>query len=354
VALTVVAAAAALRPRVTAPTAAALDAVDVVDGTLRGKDAQGRVLWVHHFPVALIDRAYAPPVTDRDGVRLRLRTSGPAPQVWLIAPTTPKGLGVLHALSAEGRLLWTRAAGRAVHFGGERFDRFSANQLHPVTDARGRRRLFLSVAHSPWFPGALEELAPDGRTIAEYWSPGHVTTVSRLRFGGRDALAVGSYHNETRGAGLALLDLEMPSGRMPAVAAKFRCSDCGSRDPLAALVFPGSDALRAWSAGQGAAQVLEAHDSETGLSATVLHARYRSEIDGRDVDAVVRYELDAAGRNLLNVVAGDGYLRLHEKLRAAGEIDHPFGEADRRELLRVRRWDGSAWAELPFTPVPGR
>ncbi|MCL4822460.1 MAG: serine/threonine protein kinase [Vicinamibacteria bacterium] len=354
VALAILAAGAALRPRITPPTPGPrLTAVHVVDGALRGKDAEGRVLWVHRPPVPLLDRAYAAPETDGDGVRLWLRTSGAEQQVWLIAPEGPKGPGVLHAFSAEGRPLWIRAPGRPVHFGAERFDRFSANRLHALTDARGRRRVFLSVAHNPWFPGALEELGPDGRTVAEYWSPGHVTSVARVRFGGRDALAVGSYHNETRGAGLALLDLENPSGRMPAVAEKFRCSDCGSRDPLAALAFPGSDALRASSAGQGAAQVMEVHDSEAGLAVTVRQARHRSEVDGRDVDAVVRYELDAEARRVLGVVAGDGYLRLHERLRAAGEIDHPFGDDDLRELARVRRWDGTGWSELP-SALPAR
>jgi hypothetical protein len=356
VALTVVAAGAALRPRVVQPAAARLAAVDVVDGALRGKDADGRVLWVHRFAVPLVDSAYAAPQSDTDGVRLRLRTSSAAPQAWVIAPDAPKGPGVLHAVSAEGRLLWKRPAGRVVHFGGERFDRFSANRLHALTDARGRRRLFLSVAHHRSFPGALEELGPDGRTVAEYWSPGHVTSVNRVPFAGRDALAVGGYHNETRGAGLALLDLDAPSGRMPAVADKFRCSDCGTRDPLAALVFPGSDALRELSAGQGAAQVIEVHETESGLSVTVLQARYRSEVDGRDVEAVVRYELDAEAHRVLGVVAGDGFLRLHEKLHATGEIDHPFGDADRRALARVRRWSGTGWSELAsaFTVSPAK
>ncbi|MCM2257041.1 MAG: serine/threonine protein kinase [Vicinamibacteria bacterium] len=341
----------ALRRGAVDPRARQLAMADVVGGVLRARDASGEVLWVHRFATSLPDKQYALPSDGASGARLVVHEVDGQPEVWLLGPDSRQRPGLLLVFTAAGRLRVQRELGRPVTFGDERYERFVGNALYTVTDERGRRRLFLTAAHQPWFPSVLAELGPDGSAVSEFWAPGHMLRLNRIRFARRDALALGGFNNESRGAGLAILDLAAPTGRMPAEKHAYRCSDCGSRDPLAAIVLPSSDVLRSLQNGQGSARVMDSLETEAGLAVSVAHGGIESELSSETREISVRYELDPTLRRVVRITPDGLLFEAHARLHKAGQLDHAFGPGDLRELARVKRWDGTRYVELEADPA---
>ncbi|MCM2257042.1 MAG: serine/threonine protein kinase [Vicinamibacteria bacterium] len=320
---------------------------EVANGVLRARNAKGEVLWTHQFPSPLSDANY---VASSAGQGLALLNwPGRPPQVWLIAPEHASDPAELWVFDADGKLLRRRKPGRPATFGTTRFESYVANRLYLWKRRDGRLRVFLASNQQSWFPGVLEEVDADGRVLSEYWSAGQIILVRPVRFEDRDAIAVGAFHNESRGASLALLDPGSPTGRSPALRPEYRCTDCGSGDPLAFVVFPGSDGLRESTAGAGAAHVTDVLNDESGLAVSVAHGQFVSETLGQQFPSL-HYSLDAGARRVLSVVPGYGLIERHDVLFRSGRLDHSFGERDRRELLQVRRWDGRAFVDLPQAP----
>jgi hypothetical protein len=326
----------------TAP-GARLVAADVQSGVLRGIDDGGNVLWSHRFPVPLDDEAYRP----ERGTRIVVRGSGGSTEVWALAATGRDARPVLHAFTATGASRLAREPGRSVSFGGRRFERFRGESLLPVGDGQAGTRLFLAANHESWFPAVVEELGPDGTPLGEFWSPGHVVGLELLRFGGRDVLAVLAANNELRGAGLALVDLRRFGGSMPASAPAYRCDDCPGPEPLAALVFPGSDVLRAAHSDRASPVVASVHETEGGIAVNVRHVTYSGPVS---TEASIRYVLSPDARRVLALDATDGYVEAHRRQRAEGLLDHDFGPGDLRQLARVVSWDGTAYREIAREP----
>lgn len=323
---------------------------EVANGVLRARNARGEVLWTHQFPSPLSDASY---VASRAGQGLALLNwPGRPPQVWLIAPEHASDPAELWVFDADGKLLRRRKPGRPATFGTTRFESYVASRLYLWSQPDSRPRVFLASNQQSWFPGVLEEVDADGRVLSEYWSGGQIIFVRPVRFEDRDAIAVGAHHNESRGASLALLDPGSPTGRSPALRPEYRCTDCGAADPLAFVVFPGSDGLRESSAGAGAAHVTDVLNDEGGLAVSVAHGQFVSETLGPQLPAL-HYSLDAAARRVLSVVPGNTLIERHDVLFRSGRLDHSFGERDRRELLQVRRWDGRRFVDLEVAVPPG-
>jgi hypothetical protein len=328
----------------------ALFTARVEGGVLRGVNRAGDVLWTQAFDEPLVDATYGPS-SQYVGRMLLVRPGASGEnEVWIIAPDSAAKKSDLRVYDARGQLRLRREGGRPVDYGGTRYETFVAGRLHSFPDAAGRHRVLLQSNHRSWFPGVLEELDAEGRTVGEFWTAGHIVDAASVQFRGRPTIALFGYHNGTRSGALALLDPQRPYGRTPVEQDAYRCRDCGDADPMEMLIFPRSDALAAHNE-TGAAGATMVHEEEDGgLALVTTHGHFASPTSGL-ISADVHYSLDAALR-VRSLTPAASFRELHQRLFEAGRIGHRFGPDDERALRRVRRWDGRRFVELE--PAPAR
>lgn len=320
---------------------------DVKGGMLRGLDEDDRVLWRRDLGTPLDERAFTADALTRNPKLLVTDIDGDGSrEALLTASVEAGGLPMLLAFNSDGSERFRKQAGRTVKYGDEEYEGFNANSIYSLIDHQGKRRLFLLGTHRQWFPSVLEELDSQGRVLAEYFASGAHTTLRRLPVLERDILALGGYHNETRGGSMTLLDLGDITGRAPGADRRYVCSTCLQRNPLGIVVVPRSDVLAAVGGPEAAANV----EQITVVDRNVLdflsrHGGFKDP-RGYDVEVTVSYNFAPDLSRLLDVRPSESLKTLHNDLFKNGRIDHPYGAADIAALGRAVKWDGRRWAPI--------
>lgn len=322
---------------------------EVEGAILKARDLNGNLLWAQDLPVS---EGVALSGSDDVGSLGRLRVvdldGDGLNEVALSAPGAPESLLEVTVFNSDGTERYRRQPGRKVTFGGETYEGFTTNGIAFFIDERGRRRFFLLASHRPWFPSVLEELDPQGRVVSEYFASGVQTQLGRLRLNGREVLVLTGYHNETRGGSVTFLDLENPSGRAPAENPNYRCSDCPQRDPLALVVVPRSDTLRAQSGPDGSVGVDRILVLDGGVIDFATEHGAFSNLNGLPDRALAAYSFAPDLSTLLDVRPSVAMTELHDVFFRAGKLNHRFGERDIQDLRAARIWDGRRWARVPW------
>jgi hypothetical protein len=215
-----------------------------------------------------------------------------------------------------------------------------------LTHRPGREAsIWVVFVHGMEFPTLLVELDAKGRVVSEYWSNGYVNSVDEGTWGNTAAVLVGAANNETHGASLAVFERDHVSGSAPAVDPDYRCVDCPKGDgPVAYLLFPRRCVGRVQ---EGNATVTETWTDAGGR----LHVSVTewSPLPSRPAGNVFYW----LGPDLVpeRAEVSAEFRMIHQQMERAGLLDHSFGPADEAPLFPVRRWNGSAFVDLPPAPV---
>jgi len=253
----------------------------------------------------------------------------------------------LRVFNADGTQRFVHVPGRPVNYGAKTYRGFNSYGLYLCPNADRPPSLFLIAGNVPWFPSVLEEISPTGEIRSEYWSNGYITSVRPATLRGRSLLLVGAYNNESRGASLAILDRERPGGTAPAEKADYRCTNCADGYPQEFLVFPGSDALREVSSGEGSAMVADARvTGETELVVTVSQLNSRVPGETIPLEGSITYTVSVHDLVLRHFLPGWSFLSIHNAFRRSGRLDHAYGPRDEAELAGVLRWSHGRFVPL--------
>jgi hypothetical protein len=122
-----------------------------------------------------------------------------------------------------------------------------------------QKRIWAWGRHHIYYPSFLWRIKAGAggqlEVMSEYWSPGTITAVLAHRFGGRDTLLVGAYHNDddARGASLAVFFDGRIAGTGPASSPKKHCLSCDPGGPDLFFTFPRSPLLELPAGSEAAA-----------------------------------------------------------------------------------------------------
>ncbi len=316
--------------------------------TLQVFDDGGASLWSHRFPVRLHDSQYSTdafPLGDRvaiadldgDGNREVLfglmadDLRGPVQGFWLF--------------DYDGSPRFDFRPDAVVHFGSTAyFAPWIFHTLFVTRRADGSLSLWVVFTHGMEFPSLLMELDSTGKVKSEYWSNGFIEAVIETTWQERQAVIVGATNNETRGASVAIFDRDHVTGSAPAVNPDYRCTDCPAGAPAEFILFP-----RRWMAraGEGQPTIDEIWmDAGGRLHASVLELSLLRTTILPDVWYWLGPDLTPERAEL-----SEHFRAGHREMEQAGFLDHPFGPEDEADLFPVRRWNGSAFVDLPPAPV---
>jgi hypothetical protein len=204
--------------------------------------------------------------------------------------------------------------------------------------------------HRPYFPSVLEELRPDGTAVGAYFFSGHQSVLTRLTVLGREVLAVGGFHNETRGGSLTLLEMDRLSGRSPSANPRYRCDDCPQTEPRAVFSCPRTAALVATDGDEATANVDGVIQTEGGVIDINVKIGVHTDIAGQPEPAVVRYQIAPDLSRVVGMEISRSAETRHDALFRAQQLDHRFGPRDIEDLRRVLTWKNGAWTPLPWAP----
>jgi hypothetical protein len=327
----------------------------VSGGALKAFDAAGTLLWTHWFEFPLTASVYVdllpgydrPPIVvadvDGDGTREVLFVAEP----WL-----PEGRG-LFCFNADGSLRFHHLPGRVVKFGAKSYaPPWRGVSVYVMGPAGGPRDIWFVSTHLEEYPTLLERLDGSGNGRGEYWNDGQIALVRAAEVGGRWLVFVGAINNEFKGATLAVLDAQHPSGSAPAASAEYRCDGCPPGSPLAFLVFPRLDVTAAIGTHPRVGNVFV--DRLGQVLVDVVHDVGDGVPPELRSNALTHYRLDRHYR-VIAAELGERLPTVHALFERKGLLDHPFSrERDAQFLWPVRRWDGSKFVEITRPETPGR
>jgi hypothetical protein len=302
---------------------------------VRALDAKGEELWTYSVGRALkADRYVAPYVgvppfliedVDRDGHRevlfRAIGASGGQEQP-------------LYCLNSDGTFRFSWSYRSTVEYGGLKYaPPYSVVTMLPGTRG-GRPVIWASASHYPYYPTVLVALdVLSGQPIVEHWNPGHITALAHGRYMGRDVLFAGGVDNSRKDAIALVIDPEGPSSSTPVDRDYYRCSNCPSAAPLAALVLPTPDLTTL--AGKGALPSVSGFTpSDTNTLVTVRYPAlpYPGESNGASLGL---YTLDPELRPVHVELQAD-YEKRHRFAEREGLIPHAYSENEVSQLLPVR------------------
>jgi hypothetical protein len=293
--------------------------------TLTAFGAQGEVAWTCGFDAPLSEtqnRAAWEALThladlDGDGINevVFARTDHADPTVYVLD---------------DGKKRVRHRIGRSVRFGGVPFGPpWHARGVFMAPDGRS----FAVASHvTDEFAAVIQEMDVDGHVRGEYWSNGYVSWFSRTTTAGRPVTFVGAINHEPGGASLAIFDGPL-RGSAPAVADKYRCSDCPEGRPGVFLIFPRSRLQASEGIGTNMLAVGEMVPHEYSVRLEIGPPPPPGE-----PTASAYYTIDRKGR-VLKTYLGPDALPRHAALVSSGRTT-PATLFREEDLWPVRRWNG--------------
>jgi hypothetical protein len=335
-------------PRAASPTDVATRqaaAWRLANESLSVLDAEGRLVFEHRFGFPVGDRVTSeslPPGSRGPVVIADIEGDG-----WnevLVAPGAPeRAERRLYCFEADGRVRFVHQPKGSRRFGEDEYgEPWLASGVFVTRGPSGAKRLWATFTHNLLFPCVLRELDPrDGSVLQEYWSNGYVTFVTEVTWAGRPVVLVGGTNNDHRAASLAVFPPHGVTGSAPAERPAYACRDCARGGPEAFYLFPtlcparrmGGQAgiLEAWVEGGDRLRVNVGQPTRSGRASTF-------------------YTLGPSG-TLRNAEISREFQAHHAVLERDGDVDHPFGPSDDRDMLPVLVHDGSGFRELGEVPI---
>jgi hypothetical protein len=320
--------------------------------TLVVLDGKKQTLWVKRFEAPLNTEDYGAEARKAgvNKVLLEDLDGNGIPELLFMRQFAQRPLGGdLFCFDADEKLRFSLPTpSRSVRFGDVTYAPPWDGYRLIATGKPGSRVVWAVWVHqSGEFPCLVQRVSMAGQVLSEYWSAGYVETIVDAVIDGRPVVLVGAANNDHNGASLAVFPADGVRGSAPAKTHDKTCLDCGPGGPLAVLVFPRSGIPRVCGNVPG---VTDVRQDRTGrLRITVADTgSYNGVRYGGDVS----YFLD--GNLQPNAVEfSDAYITSHRLLRAAGLMDHPFGDEDRREAWPVLIWKGG-WTLVQIPPNPAK
>jgi hypothetical protein len=318
----------------------------VVDIAFRGNalvalDEKGNALWSRKFPREFGE--YSPKSLARRRQIVDLDGDG-QPEVLVAVPQPDPVIGdaaphELWCFSMDGQPRWHFAWDRKLRFGVDEFGPawgFTNLRVYP---AGNRQRILYSVAHIPWWGGALLYLDEEGKALDVFVNSGHINETNFVETQAGRFLLAGGTSNANNGAMLAVLDESKISGSSPEVrGSPFECLNCPAGKPLRYFVFPRSEVNRV--TGAGINQVIEIAVRDDRITARTFEQQWY------DTPGVF-FEF-SKNFILQQVRYSDGYWDAHRKLELEGKLRHSRADCpERHGPGPVRMWTPQrGWSEL--------
>jgi hypothetical protein len=293
-------------------------------------DGFGRELWRKPFPVTL--RAMD---MDKEDARYQ-RTiliedlDGDGTTEVLFAPryaASTVSRSELICYSESGEVRWTFIPGKVVSTAKEPFDSYyTINQFRTVRLGQSRG-LVVNSRHFHYYPNQTAILSPQGQVLREYWHPGHLNFLDVADFDadGVSELYLGGINNARKAATLVVLDAGSLEGAaleeatpayqfqgLPAPREKYR------------LVFPRT-CVNQRSLQYNQVDGLWVHPGS--ITVRLAESKYPN-------PSTVLYHF-TADLKLSHFTWSDGFLELHRRLWAAGELDHELSAMEEAEMQRM-------------------
>lgn len=313
-------------------------------------DASGREVWSYGFPQAL--PTMRPPwgfSYRREPLFIDDFDQNGRRDVVMMAPE--KDRSVFHWFEGDtGKVRYRYQPEVTVHFGSNEYASPWISDRMFVADGPAGPEIWGVWMHyaSGQFPSIVKRMTPSGPSDETYWAAGYPDAVAYAVVAGRPSILIGGSNNDSRGAGLAVLDYGAVRGAAPAANFDKQCRDCGAGGPRYFLDFPALDTERV---GGGVPAVIGIRsDNKGGLQVTVRQG-VNFKVNSQPESAVVFYWFDATLR-LLRAEVSEQFGPLHARFEEAGLLKHPFGPADAEELLPIHYWDGRQYAPLRIGDAP--
>jgi len=248
----------------------------------------------------------------------------------------------LVCFDARGHVRWRYQPTKTMRFGGRDYGAPDVRGAFIHRRAGHRDRLYIVSQHENQFPALVARVDADGRAVAEYWNAGHVDAVSFLHSGGRDLVLIGSPHNETGGAAVAIIDDARFGGSSPSEDAAYRCETCPAQGPERFFVFPrtpltpsGGYPFVGWFRTTTTADVY----------AAVVHRTLPDPLGQNDWHVAIDYVLGADGRVKAANMLGD-YREAADFLAARGLTSRTTPADAAAAAWPVLRWNGHGYDRI--------
>jgi hypothetical protein len=259
--------------------------------------------------------------------------------------------GDLFCFNADGSRRFVVAVGREVRFGDTLYKPpFLANGFFITGDRKGPKTIWAIGIHSVWFPSVLSRINARGELLSEYWSDGHITSLTTTTLGGRPIVVVGACNNEKRSGSLAVFDEDSVVGSAPAEQSKYSCRSCGSARPLAFFVFPQTrlaaelDIPTPVLDVKAAGGVLTAVANQSGTVVIPPDPQ-------RLAPAYTYYDFDS-DLSILHADVNDGYADTQRRLEQIGRVTPGSRFVSERALFPVLFWAGNRFVPIYVSKRP--
>jgi hypothetical protein len=310
-----------------------LASVSIVDGDFAAIDDTGRARWRVPFPDGSAP-LISPPggiFEDLDGDRERDVLAAIQ-----LHPRVGGSTETLYSIAANGTVRWTIQLEDRLSFRGGDYGPPWVTADLAVFTTGGARRIAWATHHDIWWPGIIAILDADGRILHRYVHAGWVTALEATP-DGQHLLAAGvSNHHD--GAVFIVLDAKSPGGTSPVPEeSPYACLKCPSGRPVKYFVLPRSELSRI-----GGRALLEASIAILTDGSIVL--RIPQDPVRRAAEAIYEFTPEY---ELRRASLGDVYWDWHNRLAAAGQIDHDADACPERGGLSILAWDsGRGWRQV--------
>ena len=319
----------------------------VLEGrALRALDANGREAWrtlLEQPPAEGVSPSYW--LSHRLAWFGDLNADGRTEFLYVHHPDAYYTLGdVLICYSHTGQVLWRYRNTRTVASPGERFAPpwlvAFVLPLPPLAD--GTRRVLVVTHHLSWYPAQVAVLSSEGRVLGEYWHSGHILfgEIAELDGDPQPEVLLAGISNSHRTSTLIALDPEDLHGASQEEAfPHYQLLARGGPCEKARLLFPRTCISR----------LFDPYSKPSGLFVHAGRVHFGTNERTGEQDCTTLYQFDMK-LNLLSAEVNDAFLACHRELEVAGQLDHPFTEAELQALRQVRilrHWDTSRSAQEP-------
>jgi hypothetical protein len=300
--------------------------------TLIARDAAGREVWRKVF-----DEPFAPNITPSELLAHRLAGfadldgDGQNELLFVYRPVSQPVRGdTLFCFSSRGRVLWQYRTDRTVSTPKETFSPpyLASFFLALPAGPDGMRQVLYVSHHLSYYPSQVARLSSRGQLLGEYWHSGHFVFGEATALDGRP------------GAGVLLVGISNSHKTTTLVALdpdNLRCASDEREHPDYQLDFPGRDCevARILMPRTCISRKFDPYSRPLGLIVHPDHVQLGTAEHPVYRECATIFRFDRQLR-LLSAEVVDSFLARHRELEAAGQLDHPFTEAEAKALYQVR------------------